>query len=849
MKRHMKMSLVLVTLLLTLGILLTGCGTEELQTQIDDNATKADSSIKDAATEAKKNLDDAVAELKALIAAGDKADAEALADAITAVNSAIDAAEKAAEDGDADLQKAIDDAEAAIEAAKNAWNEATDAIVAALAEIQKMEGEFASVKANYDDDKVDVIENALDVAWVKVVRALDADAVKAAMDELKEIFDITPTVTGEIYNLLNKILEGGVVCTPEEADDGADLTRVKTLIYGDAVTGYVGIKAGDNATLKAELNAYGESAIDLEAEYVKCQAMYDAEVAKLEGAVIKAEMDEINATLMTADTDVNTVYNKYVAWEAVDGNDATDVEGFEATVDTYKNNMLRVAELVEAKALATALNTRIENFADSVEEYASTKANYETKLALAADITKWVETYFYAPYDAEIEDNSVNYQMLKIAEFEAACEAFDTAMGDAMTAAADFIIAVKNVGDINLLSWDEIELAQSFYLAWIDAEGVDDLSFMFNMDETPEDYYKTLITYMGEFNALQAKANTDYVAAKATADTVNANTITIYSTELGDLLKWYEDYTFNAENEAVFENTTFAGVTGFSDEALAAFGDVADGYKLSADLVVTADDYKALTDLKAVQDELIANKKAAADALEEQIDAIGFVYIDADDAKNTVERAVVAAREAYNAWMAGSSDPDEDGVFQDTVMNGCTVFVVENYATLTAAEDKIVSLKAQAKAIKDNIALLDFTDADMDLATLPSDFDPVDYGAFVDYIQGLYDAFIHETTGNNGNRGMISEEELADLAAADLIVTKYNALVTIKAKYDAKVVEVDANAELEAPAKATIKEDLATVYSANKALVEKATLVEDIADIVNRVDMEFDAVINGKVLD
>ena len=655
------------------------------------------------------------------------------------------------------------------------------------------------------------------------------------MDELKEIFDVTPTITREIYNLLVKIAEGGIQCAPDEADDADDLAATKALI--DAV------KAGTNDALKAELNAYGADAIDLEAKYYDYMAKYAEAVAKLAGEEIKAEMDAINATLMTPESELAATWLKYTAWEKAAGNDAADVEGFEATVILYAANIVRVDALVLAKAEAEALNARIEAFAASVAEYASTKANKVAKDELTEDVEEWIAVYFSGDYAAEIEANTVNYQMLNVAAFEAACDAFDAAMAEAMTHAADFILAVENVGNVTLLSWDEIELAQTFYLVWVKDQGVNNFDFMFSEDAAPEDYYKTLITYMSEFDALKVAAKDAYVSAKATADTVNAANINLYSTELNALIKWYKDYTF-VNGVAVFDNTTFAGVEGFSEDALAKFVDVADGYKLDKDLVITADTYKALTDLKAVQDKLIADKTAETEALKAQIAAIGDVFVDADTAKNTAEAAVVAAREAYTTWKNGT-DADGDTIIQNAVADACTKFVVDNYAVLTAAEAKIVDLKAAAADIKADIAALAYTDAEMDLADLPVDFDAEAYYTTVVAIAADVEAF---KTANGGIRGMITDAELAELAAAELIVTKYAALLEVYDIYVTKVAEVDADADIEADDKAAIKVDLATAFNATKSLIERADNVDDIVDIVDRVEMEFDAVINGEVL-
>ncbi len=81
-----------------------------------------------------KNLDDAKAELNRALAEGDKANADALAQAITDLNAAIDGAEAAAEAADADLTAKIDSAEAALEKAIEALAAELDSTKAELME-------------------------------------------------------------------------------------------------------------------------------------------------------------------------------------------------------------------------------------------------------------------------------------------------------------------------------------------------------------------------------------------------------------------------------------------------------------------------------------------------------------------------------------------------------------------------------------------------------------------------------------------------------------------------------------------------------------------------------------------
>ena len=91
MKSTLKMSLVLVALLLTFSLLLTGCGQDEINVKIDDNAAKAQTAVNDAAKKAHDDLASAVAKLEALVNSGNTASAASLTEAVAELNAAIEA--------------------------------------------------------------------------------------------------------------------------------------------------------------------------------------------------------------------------------------------------------------------------------------------------------------------------------------------------------------------------------------------------------------------------------------------------------------------------------------------------------------------------------------------------------------------------------------------------------------------------------------------------------------------------------------------------------------------------------------------------------------------------------------
>lgn len=122
MKKFNKKSLAVVGLALSLSAAaLTGCGTDELEAKVDENASNAEVAVNDAATKAADDLAAAKSALEAAIQSGDTANTEALTKAISDLNAAIDAAKQAATTGDETL-------DAAIKAAEKTTNEAMKAL-------------------------------------------------------------------------------------------------------------------------------------------------------------------------------------------------------------------------------------------------------------------------------------------------------------------------------------------------------------------------------------------------------------------------------------------------------------------------------------------------------------------------------------------------------------------------------------------------------------------------------------------------------------------------------------------------------------------------------------------------
>ena len=195
------LSLLFVCVLVVSALVLTGCKTDELQTQINDNATKAESDLaevkasvekEDDALDAKitaeidkvtANLATAKTDLEKLISDGAKADAAALKAAVETLNAAIDAAESAAVEADAELKTIL---EAAIAEAEEA------AVTAAK---------------GYVDAKVEDLNVQLEA--LEEGKATKTD-VASAIEEVNRAIDLAEEVAADANDTLKTTLEAAI---------------------------------------------------------------------------------------------------------------------------------------------------------------------------------------------------------------------------------------------------------------------------------------------------------------------------------------------------------------------------------------------------------------------------------------------------------------------------------------------------------------------------------------------------------------------------------------------------------------------------------------------------------------
>ena len=710
---------------------------------------------------------------------------------------------------DVDVDTKIAEAIAALKDAYiaiGAWNDATEVVDAALKEIKDLFDAYSTpLYADYADD----ISAAYDVAWILIVRAIDTDAVDTAKGNYKTYLEELPTPGALVYEALKAIAADvdGVKCTADVRKALADLR--------DSIDELMARDPAVEAEIKGYIPEEGADAINLDEKCTEYQDRYDT--LKAAGAAIKADMDVVVAaplslTLKAGNATIDATYD---AWIAA-GNEATEVDGFvdskaaydakKATIAEYetKGNDLKaeidawlVANPVvglehepaidELIAKHTAWMTATNNDSEAlIDGLADSKANIDVAdarvetlknakiaaigintdidgivLVNTGDATKgvktelesitnqingWVNTYGLGT-DAELEYGE-NYNMVNHEKLAALYAKFDELVGEFMAAFEDFMNAYNAIGDkITLLSRDEIAAAREAYDAWRDAAALGTFDYELTDGIEPVDYAVAMLQKESEYNLLVEDALAAYEARFDANLTVN--TVTIYDVAKVELIEsWYAEFGVVDGGEYVFE----------------------DGYYLSEDITVTADDYAKVVALRAAFDELVAAKITETATLQGLIDDL------ADDAITTDSRAKIdEALAAREAWLAGDNAPAGYTADQFKISVGDPTYVIVDAALDTVNAD-CEALENEAAALKQLIA---------DLPAYTVSTDIVDDSARNTYEGLINDIRTAQATfegHNDGNRGCVTEAEFAKVEAGELAIVKYDTVVALKAE-------------------------------------------------------------------
>ena len=542
--------------------------TGDLQTTINNNKELAASELNDKATE--------------------------LVASIEAAQTAADAAQGAADTVAADLETAIADLTAAIEASKTTaqtaylaidkWDSATAEVEAALASIKALRDSYNPIlyQENYDT----ILANH-DVAWIKIVRAIDVEQVNAAVEEYKNYLSSLKTLGEVVYAKLLEIAESAdaVKCTATVRGALAELRAAlnAALAEGeddiDANIYEFENEAGDVIDLDALCNAY--------------QDKYDA--LKTEGEDIKADMDDVIAahlslTLKAGNVDIDAAYTAWV--EA--GNEATEIEGFVATKADYD---AKKAAIADYEARGNALKAEIDTWLTENAVIVLSHAHDDAINGLIDDYDAWV---------AEGDLDSVDYidgLADSKANLDAAAQRIEDLIAEGLAFKAEMITFN---GTTTCLTLEAVAAdLDARYDAWI---AVNDKTMVAGLEDT----------------------ETAYLAAKANVEALRTEGESIRDSILAEVNKGLVVLADqgNVENLIFSYNTWVANHNASVNPV---------------DLVGGLTDAKVQLDAKKARIDVLAAAKDEADDINVRIYAISLVYT--GDATKTVKDELAAITE------------------------------------------------------------------------------------------------------------------------------------------------------------------------------------------------------------
>lgn len=648
------------------------------------------------------------------------------------------------------------------------WNATTDAIIDAWDDIIAI---YNTVNPKlYADAQMYALYTAYDVAYIKLFRAFTTAELDAAVEEFETFVDELPSVLDIIEAKLDEAALTVDDLTLDDANTVADARKLIDDVLADT----------DNTEAIKALNDSG-----LIARCVEYELRLDQLAAQANGAKIKLMMEQAMGDLITLKSTLEPARTAFDEWYKVDSNKAEfdNVDGFDETLAKFEEAEERFDDLKTAKTQADIINPQIDAiYAALVKDGATTENQQELK-DITDLVNAWIDDFFSDAYAAEIEANTVNFQMLNYdiadetqVDYVGVVALYDELVKNFKAAADKFLAALEAIGEVDLLKGDEIEAAWDAYYAWVLAAKLSSFDYVLDVagGHGPDYFYNTLVDKATEFKNLAADALEAWEAL--TFD----GTVTIYSEpEIDAVLKWYADYAVVVDGEYAFD------------------------YVLSDTVTITAEDYAAILEAEEACDILVAAKDAETQNVEDLITAIGTVTLADKD-------AIEAAEKAYDVWST-NINPTNDR------------YVVDNYATLTAARDAWDLLRAEADAIHTAITAL----AAMNVAD--------DRDAYKNAI-GAIDTAIETFKGHNGGdlEGEITEAEFAIIAAAKLALAKYDALADLAELYAKKKAAANTDESLD---------NLETAYTAQVKVITEATAIEDVTNLMGLAEEQFDAIL------
>ena len=705
-------------------------------------------------------------EVLEIVANGDQANAQALSDAklalenlIKEVQSKIDVLSKQDYEFHGKIQGIYDELTASIAATRTAsmkladWNAATDDLVADNGGLDRLKELFESYEAKkttyIGNDFVKVEELYADY-WVRMLRSTSTEDIERLLVEFDKDAAAVRTWPDAIYDALMEV--GSSVEDVEYDADGVKLDYVASLLAE--------AHAFNNPDIEAAILAYGENGVNLDEIYATYRAQYITLLKQSNGQGIKDRMDAlVDQPVIWTDSNepdslkmlLASIREEYDGWISDPANALENVEGFADTYAEFVAFEARFAALCDAKAEADSINALIPDYLAGVEANGATWMNDLNVNSVKDKAAAWIAMYFSGEYAGEIEASSANYNMLDHAALAELVEAFEAKVAAFKEASLEFARAVDAIGEVNLLSWDEINVALSKYGDLVLSRDLTDFEYLFDdAGNSPSSYYEILVDKYGEYRTLKASAYKDYVEAFTP---VNGLVVSIYDgAKVDAILAWYETYgVSNGLGGYTFDN-----------------GDAGTGYVLGGGLTVDTADYEMVAQMKVDYDVLVVAKNLEVAALEAAINNIGTVTFGKAD-------YIASVRNAYENYLAGTNMPGDYFVAEQFAINPALPgYEVSNYETLVLAEESLADLQKQVRNIK-NLILThadyagygDFVDA--------ADRDSFDMRTAV--IEKALEKFYVENSYSYDDA--FSAEELAKVATSRLAVYKYDKSVEL----------------------------------------------------------------------
>ncbi len=865
MTRLFKMSLGLVALLLLTMLVLTGCGHAKLEEGINNAQSDADAaqSAADAnLAQAKQAVIDATASLEAAIAA--KADSTTLAAEVTKLNAAVEAAKAAATTADGALKIELEAAIAAAKATIMAEGEnlvmALDAKLTELlnskassaaleAEIDRLNKVIEAMKAITDsavdgdqyrnlattiqayiivlDTKVDYydntglysaswgdVENAAELAYIRIMRAQNFDDIKYAMSEFEAIFltdGIKSTVDSYYISVVaaenNKAItlaEIDALCDMLEADvdnkefikkyhDGSNLLLRAVKVYAKTLAPVVSELADryilpDGVTL--ESGASGAQDIeDLAGAYEYLEALdniFDIdELPALfqQTAVSNADMldyvaiskfVEVDIENFVANTDRAVLLKKAVddaaKASALDKGYNDIAEGAEATTKPLELKQEIVNDLDKWNDAIDLWNATYDNIPVNESATAETKARHAALVALISDTQAKMEADrdAFRAMTLEYKEDALTFQLI-VSKF------YNIPATDMTNLTAGYLDAACS--KVTLASGTDIKNALDAYDALILAypEGAGSLDDADN-DETYLVYDKNQKKVFESYDELQRIAQAYYAqadialtawesATKVVTEGEGALTvdnITIYDTSVYAALEWFEGaYIPKDGGELVWD--TVNGEAAYN---------LFKKNESDKNTVVKKSYYDALLQLKDKLDQLIETKAAEATAIKNKFAALQnadvFTAGGTNNVKLSQKAAVTEVKTLLDAYLNAELTQNKY-VADNTTLNEERGFTIstELQEALAGYVERVATLQTKLDAIKTAADALDAkaTEAyDAETKQFKTPELETEYVELKNALRDLIDAFLNNTSddqnkGDDKFNGLVEGED------------------------------------------------------------------------------------------